>query len=70
MKDYKPTLKLVKNKWYVSMTVPFELRNILTNQVRLSTGTSDKNEALKRSPEIAIERVYYTHLEPTKLLSI
>ena len=55
MKDYKPTLKLVKNKWYVSMTVPFELRDILTNQVRLSTGTSDKNEALKRSPELAIE---------------
>ena len=55
MKDYKPTLKLVKNKWYVSMTVPFELRDILTNQVRLSTGTSDKNEALKRLPEIAIE---------------
>ena len=37
------------------MTVPFELRDILTNQVRLSTGTSDKNEALKRSPELAIE---------------
>ena len=55
MKDYKPTLKLVKNKWYVSMTVPFELRYILTNQIRLSTGTSDKNEALKRLPELAIE---------------
>ena len=55
MKDYKPTLKLVKNKWYVSMTVPFELRDILTNQVRLSTSTSDKNEALKRLPELAIE---------------
>ena len=41
MKDYKPTLKLVKNKWYVSMTVPFELRDILTKQIRLSTGTSD-----------------------------
>ena len=55
MKEYKPTLKLVKNKWYVSMTVPFELRYILTNQIRLSTGTSDKNEALKRLPELAIE---------------
>ena len=55
MKDYKPTLKLVKNKWYISMTVPFELRDILTNQVRLSTSTSDKNEALKRLPELAIE---------------
>ena len=55
MKDYKPTLKLVKNKWYVSMTVPFELRDILTKQIRLSTGTSDKNEALKRLPELAIE---------------
>ena len=55
MKDYKPTLKLVKNKWYVSMTVPFELRYILTNQIRLSTSTSDKNEALKRLPKLAIE---------------
>ena len=55
MKDYKPTLKLVKNKWYVGMTVPFELRYILTNQIRLSTSTSDKNEALKRLPELAIE---------------
>ena len=55
MKDYKPTLKLVKNKWYVSMTVPFELRYILTNQIRLSTSTTDKNEALKRLPELALE---------------
>jgi len=55
MKEYKPTLKLVKNKWYVSMTVPFELRYILTNQIRLSTSTSDKNEALKRLPKLAIE---------------
>ena len=55
MKDYKPTLKLVKNKWYVSMTVPFELRYILTNQIRLSTNTSNKNEALKRLHELAIE---------------
>jgi hypothetical protein len=53
MKHYKPTLKLVKNKWYVSMTVPFELRYLLTNQIRLSTSTSDKNEALKRFPELA-----------------
>ena len=55
MKDYKPTLKLVKNKWYVSMTVPFELRYILTNQIRLSTSTSDKNEATKQLPELAIQ---------------
>jgi len=55
MKDYKPTLKLVKNKWYVSMTVPFELRDILTKQIRLSTGTSDKNEASKLLPELAIQ---------------
>ncbi|MCH1559709.1 MAG: hypothetical protein L7T23_06090, partial [Alphaproteobacteria bacterium] len=37
------------------MTVPFELRYLLTNQIRLSTSTSDKNEALKRLPELAIE---------------
>ena len=55
MKDYKPTLKLVKNKWYVSMTVPFELRYLLTNQIRLSTSTSDKNEAFIRFPKLAIE---------------
>ena len=55
MKDYKATLKLVKNKWYASMTVPIELRNILTNQIRLSTSTNDKNEALKRLPELAIQ---------------
>src|SRR6056300_1581586 len=55
MKDYKPTLKLVKNKWYVSMTVPFELRYLLTNQIRLSTSTSDKNEAAKLLPELAIK---------------
>lgn len=55
MKDYKPTLKLVKNKWYVSMTVPFELRYILTNQIRLSTSTSDKNEAFIRLPKLATE---------------
>ena len=30
MKEYKPTLKLVKNKWYVSMTVPFELHSLLS----------------------------------------
>jgi len=55
MKNYKPTLKLVKNKWYVSMTVPFELRYLLTNQIRLSTSTSDKNEAAKLLPELAIK---------------
>ena len=55
MKEYKPTLKLVKNKWYVSMTVPFELHNLLSKQIRLSTGTNDKNEAQKRLPELAIQ---------------
>ena len=55
MKEYKPTLKLVKNKWYVSMTVPFELHSLLSKQIRLSTGTNDKNEAQKRLPELAIQ---------------
>ena len=37
------------------MTEPFELRYLLTNQIRLSTNTSNKNEALKRLHELAIE---------------
>ena len=37
------------------MTVPFELHNLLSKQIRLSTGTNDKNEAQKRLPELAIQ---------------
>jgi len=55
MKEYKPTLKLVKGKWYVGMTVPEEVRHILGEQIRLSTSTSDRNVAQKRLPELAIE---------------
>lgn len=55
MKQYKPTLKLVKGKWYVGMTVPEEVRSVLGAQQRLSTGTSDHNEAQKRLPELAIQ---------------
>ena len=57
MKHYKPTLKYLhgKGKWYVGMTVPEEVRHILGGQIRLSTGTSDKNEAQKRLPELAIQ---------------
>ena len=57
MKHYKPTLKYLhgKGKWYVGMTVPKEVRHILGGQIRLSTGTSDKNEAQKRLPELAIQ---------------
>lgn len=55
MKQYKPTLKLVKGKWYVGMTVPEEVRSVLGAQQRLSTGTSDRNEAQKRLPELAIQ---------------
>ena len=55
MKQYKPTLKLVKGKWYVGMTIPEEVRSLLGAQQRLSTGTSDKNEAQKRLPQLAMQ---------------
>ena len=55
MKTYAPTLKKVKGNWYVSMTVPPEPRAQLGGQIRRSTGTSDKNEAKKRTSGIAIE---------------
>jgi integrase len=55
VKTYAPTLKKVKGNWYVSMTVPPELRAQLGGQIRRSTGTSDKNEARKRTPGIAIK---------------
>ena len=55
MKEYKATLNPVKGKWYVCMTVPEEVRHLLNSQVKLSTGTSDKNEAQKRLPELAIK---------------
>ena len=37
------------------MTVPSDLHHIIDKQVRLSTGTNDKNEAQKRLPELAIK---------------
>ena len=55
MKEYKATLNPVKGKWYVCMTVPEEMRHLLNSQIKLSTGTSDKNEAQKRLPELAIK---------------
>ena len=55
MKEYKPTLTAAKGKWYVSMTVPEELRQQLGGQIKLSTGTNDKNEAQKRLPALAVK---------------
>jgi len=55
VKEYKATLNFVKGKWYVCMTVPEEVRYLLNSQIKLSTGTSDKNEAQKRLPELAIK---------------
>ena len=55
MKEYKATLTPAKGKWYVCMTVPEEVRHLLNSQIKLSTGTSDKNEAQKRLPELAIK---------------
>ena len=47
VKEYKATLTPAKGKCYVCMTVPEEVRHLLNSQIKLSTGTSDKNEALK-----------------------
>lgn len=55
MKEYKATLSRVKGKWYICMTVPEEVRHLLNSQIKQSTGTSDKNEAQKRLPDIAIK---------------
>jgi integrase len=55
VKEYKATLTPAKGKWYVCMTVPEEVRHLLNSQIKLSTGTSDKNEAQKRLPELAIK---------------
>ena len=55
MKEYKATLNLVKGKWYVCITVSEEVRHLLNSQIKLSTGTSDKNEAQKQLPELAIK---------------
>jgi hypothetical protein len=42
------TLSLIKGKWYVSVTIPADLRSVFNNriQVKVSTGTSDKSEGL------------------------
>lgn len=43
------TLVLIKGKYYVSVTVPKRLEYLFTQkQIRLSTGTSDRNEAQQR----------------------
>ena len=55
MKEYKATIRPVKGKLYVCMTVPEELRHILTGQIKRSTGTTDRGEAEKRLPELAMQ---------------
>ncbi|MGC6498031.1 MAG: DUF6538 domain-containing protein, partial [Candidatus Puniceispirillaceae bacterium] len=45
----------MKGKLYVCMTVPEELRHILTGQIKRSTGTTDRGEAEKRLPELAMQ---------------
>ena len=47
VKKYKATLTPAKGKWYVCMTVPEEVRHLLNSQIKLSTGTSEKNEGQK-----------------------
>lgn len=55
MKTYKATIRPVKGKLYVCMTVPSELRGILGGQIRKSTGTTDRAEAERRLPEIGMQ---------------
>ena len=45
----------MKGKLYICMTVPEELRHILTGQIKRSTGTTDRGEAEKRLPELAMQ---------------
>ncbi len=45
----------MKGKLYVCMTVPEELRHILTGQIKRSTGTTDRDEAERRLPELAMQ---------------
>ena len=55
MKEHKATIRPLKGKLYFCMTVPQELRNILTGQIKRSTGTTDWGEAEKRLPELAMQ---------------
>ena len=55
MKEYKATIRSVKGRLYVCMTVPEELRHILTGQIKRSTGTTDWDEAERRLPELAMQ---------------
>jgi len=50
VETYAPTLKKIKGNWYISVTVPEELRGQLGGQLCRSTGASDKNEAKKSYP--------------------
>ena len=61
MKEYKATIRPVKGKLYVCMTVPEELRHILTGQIKRSTGTTDRGEAEKRLPELAMQLKQMIH---------
>lgn len=55
MKQYVAKLRKVKGKYYVSTTIPVELRDLLGHQRRKSTGTSDKKKAELLYPKLALE---------------
>ena len=55
MKQYVAKLRKVKGKYYVSTTIPVELRDLLGHQRRKSTGTSDKKKAKLLYPKLALE---------------
>ena len=52
------TLSLVKGKWYVSVTVPKAIEHMFKlKQIKLSTGTSDRQQAKKLQHTIS-QQIY------------
>lgn len=62
------SLSLIKGKYYVVATVPQALREKLGKQIRRSTGTSDRKDALRRKHDITEELydVFREHLRTSK----
>jgi hypothetical protein len=52
---HETSLSKIKGKYYVVATVPVALREKLGKQIRRSTGTSDKRDALLRKHDITQE---------------
>ena len=65
---HETSLSLIKGKFYVVATVPQALRDELGKQIRRSTGTSDRGEALRRKHDITEELydIFREHLRISK----